>query len=113
MTLQVAITFGLLVGVVSGNIFNNGNLFNNGNVKKAISSAASAFACTGSGLKKRCKFNSGSLKLEDGASIQITVTEGGSPITCNHKATSNNSKGNGWYVLFVSVFSDSTGVYVL
>ena len=111
MKLQVAIIFGLLFGVASGA---NGNIL--GIIKKAVSSAASATACSGSGLKKRCKFNSGNLKLEDGASIQITVTEGGRPINCNHKSTSNNGKGNGWYVLFVSVFSDKfvlAGEYVL
>jgi hypothetical protein len=95
MKLHVALLFGLLFGVASGA---NGNAANNGNTKNnAVSSAAYATACGGSG-KKKCKFNSGNLKLEDGASIQITVAEGGRQINCNHKPTSNKGMQSGWYV---------------
>lgn len=79
------------LGFIATFLVSRASALDHGNeFKRGVTSRASATACR---AKLRCKFNSNDLKLEDDATIQITVKQGGRTIKCNH---SNKGKRNRW-----------------
>ena len=101
---RVAIRFAILVRAtsVAQNVFDHTSKGSG----TAVSSEAKASDCRkGSKGKEKCKFHSGDLKFDNGASIRITVKQGGSLITCNH---SNKGKTNRWCVPAIGDFFPTT-----